>query len=155
MKSSISDLKKILETQKTKELIEIVLRIAKYKRENKELLDYILNFSQEEENYINSVKAEIEVMLIGISSQHVKNQLKIIRKTLKIAKKHIKFSNKKETEIEILIHFCKNIKKQNLKIMDYPVMQNLYDRQILKINSNIEKLHPDLQFDYTELMNGF
>ena len=54
--SSISQIKKELQYVSKEELIEIVLRIGKYKIENKELLSYLLFDSSDEEGYIEKIK---------------------------------------------------------------------------------------------------
>ena len=54
--SSISQIKKELQYVSKEELIEIVLRIGKYKIENKELLSYLLLDSSDEEGYIEKIK---------------------------------------------------------------------------------------------------
>ena len=54
--SSIAQIKKELQFNDKEELIEIVLRLGKYKVENKELLSYLLFESHDEEGYINKIK---------------------------------------------------------------------------------------------------
>ncbi len=150
--ASLSELKKNLHTKNTPELVQICMRLAKFKRENKELIDYILNSASNESEFIEAKKTEITDLLNDVASHNYKNIIKILRKTLAITKKYIKYSGIAQTEIELLIHYCKRIQTENIKINHYAVMQNLYNKTVLKIEKEIHKLHPDLQFDYsTEL----
>lgn len=148
--NSLHDLKKMLLDKNPKELMEICFRLAKYKKENKELLDYILNFSENEIEFIEKAKLEIQAALIFSGGTTYKNAVKIIRKSLKVCNKNIKYSGIKQTEIELLIFFCKSLKETNVNLSDYQVIDNLYHRQIEKINKALEKIHPDLQFDYQQ-----
>lgn len=150
--ATLNELKKELQNKNPSELATLCLRLAKYKRENKELLDYLLNFSQNENSFIEKVKDEIFLMLVDVSLQNHNNAYKIVKKTLRFTQKNIKFSGIKQTEIELLSHFCLTLKNSNLKIKYYTPSQNLYDRQLLKIRGLIEKLHPDLQFDYENIL---
>lgn len=59
-KPAIKNIKPELEQLTQKELVQICLRLAKYKKDNKELLDYLLFGSTDEEGYINEVKNELE-----------------------------------------------------------------------------------------------
>ena len=58
--ASIKEIRQELKEQDSTHLQEIVLRLARYKKENKELLSYLLFDSGDEANYVNKVKAEIE-----------------------------------------------------------------------------------------------
>ena len=57
---TVSILKTELRDLSQQELIEICLQLAKFKKENKELLTYVLFDSKDEEEYIRSIKEEID-----------------------------------------------------------------------------------------------
>ena len=75
---------------------------------------------------------------------------KTIRKVLKTTKKHIRFSGKKETEIELLLYFCKKLKDSRLNYKRSRVVFNMYLTQVKRIQKVISMLHEDLQYDYRE-----
>ena len=54
--ASLSEIKKELQTIPQKVLIEHLLRVSKYKKENKELLSYLLFESHDEQGFISSVQ---------------------------------------------------------------------------------------------------
>jgi hypothetical protein len=148
--ASISEIKNELSTLGKPELLAVCLRLAKFKKDNKELLNYLLFEANNLDAYIISVKEE---MAEGFSSVHKTNLFfakKTIRKVLRIANKHIKYTASKQAEIEILIAFC-GLLKQTGHLKGYKnVMHNLYAQQVKKINAALHSLHEDLQYDYRE-----
>lgn len=57
---SVSNIKKELKHRSPEELLEICLRLSKFKKENKELLTYLLYEIDDEAAYIQSVKNKID-----------------------------------------------------------------------------------------------
>ena len=151
---NIAAIKKDLTYLSKEELVAHILKLAKYKKENKELLSYLLFYSENEQHYIESVIAEMDGMFSEINSTNVYYVKKSVRKILRFCAKQIKFSGKKETEVEILAHFCQKMKKFNLKSERNLVLQNIYDRQLIKIHKALSTLHEDVQFDYQEKVRG-
>jgi hypothetical protein len=148
--SSLSELKKELSLLPPKEIVEICMKIVRYKKENKELLQYLLFFSHEEQSYIDTVKEEITFLFQDsiIFSRYLPK--KTIRKILKITNNYIRYSKLKQTEVELRIHFCLEIKKSGVLPHADKSLLNLYQRQIERIYKAMEKLHEDLQHDYLE-----
>lgn len=146
--ASISEIKKDLKDIPKDELLEICLKLVKYKKDNKELITYLLYEASNEEGFIQTVKEEIDLLFSEINSQSYYILKKSIRKILRIAKKNIQYSKKKETEIELLIHFCENLKKMRPSYTRDLVLTNLYNRQINAIHKIIDTLHEDLQYDF-------
>lgn len=146
--ATVTELKKELSHQSQSELLELCLRLAKFKKENKELLTYLLYESHDEEGYIQSVKNEIDeqFQLINTSSYHYIK--KSVRRILRNAKKFIRYSKQKETEIEILLHFCLVLKKMTPPMQKSVALHNIYLRQIALIKKIVATLHEDLQYDY-------
>lgn len=131
-------------------LMEICLSLAKFKKENKELLTYLLFEADNEAGYIESVKLEITEQFQQINRKNYYFMKKGARKILTNTKKFIRYSKKKETEIELLMHFCEELKNFRPSIVKYLAVNNMYYRQIDMIKKAIAKLHEDLQYDYNE-----
>lgn len=149
--SSLSVLKREFQSLPQEQLVELCVRLVKYKKENKELMHYLLFESNDEESYLGSVKAEVEVLFSEISSRNLYLAKKGIRKILRLLNKYIKYSGRPTTQIELLLHFCSKLNKWG----DYrssTALANLYDSQIKKINKAISGLHEDLQYDYSKIM---
>ena len=148
--ASISVIKKELKNLPPEELQTIIARLAKYKKENKELLSYLLFEAENEQAFIQSVKAEIDEQFSNLNRSSFYLAKKTLRKVLKTTNKHIRFSGIKETEIQLLIYFCQKLKKSGLNYKSSRVVFNMYINQVKRINKVLAMLHEDLQFDYRE-----
>ncbi|WP_346854098.1 hypothetical protein [uncultured Draconibacterium sp.] len=148
--ASISNIKKELKNIPAEDLQEIINRLAKYKKENKELLSYLLFDAYNETEYIRQVKEEIDVQFSGLNRTSFYLAKKTLRKVLRTTNKYIRFSGKKETEIELLLYFCKKMKASRLNYKSSKVVFNMYINQVKRIQKVISMLHEDIQFDYRE-----
>jgi hypothetical protein len=148
--ASLSDLKKELSGRTYKELFDIIMRMAKFKKENKELLSYLLMDSMNEAEYIRQVKDEISVNFIMAGSFSLRLSKKSIRKILTTTNKYIKYSGQKQTEVELSIHFCNEFISNEFHLFKNPTLNNIFERQILKIKKVLATMHEDLQYDYAE-----
>ncbi|MCF6348759.1 MAG: hypothetical protein L3J20_10740 [Flavobacteriaceae bacterium] len=146
--ATISQLKKELSHQSKEELLELCLRLSKFKKENKELLTYLLYEADNEAGYIESVKAEIDTQFELINTSSYFYIKKSVRKILRMTKKYIRYSKNKETEAELLLHFCRVLKEMRPSMTRNVSLQNIFNRQILLIKKTVNTLHEDLQYDY-------
>ena len=146
--ASVKEIKEELNHFSKEELIKICLRLSKFKKENKELLTYLLFEAHNEEEYIEHIKSEMDELFEQINTRRIYFIKKSIRKILRTIKKYIRYSQKKETEIEVLIYFCQKLNDVSPSIHKNRVLKNLYDRQIESMSKKILKLHEDLQYDY-------
>ena len=146
--ATIRDLKQELGIRSPEELLDICLRLSKFKKENKELLTYILYESLDEAAFIESVKREIDNEFELINRKSYYFIKKSVRKILRNIKKYIRYSKKKETEVELLIYFCSELKNMEPSINNNVTLQNIYNRQIEIIRKVISTLHEDLQYDF-------
>ncbi len=103
---TVKELKTELNNCSNTEMIELCLRLSKFKKENKELLTYLLFESSNEEGYIQSVKTEIDEQFDLINTKTYYFIKKSVRKILRTIKKYIRYSKNKETEVELLLYFC-------------------------------------------------
>lgn len=146
--ASLSTIKNELQRIPQEALIELCIRMAKYKKENKELLNYLLFENTSEQDYIDSIKKEIEEQFAEINVSNMFFAKKTIRRILRIANKYIKYSGLPETEIAVLIHFLKQVRYLKIDYTKSAAMVNLYNSQLKKINKSMQSLHEDLQYDY-------
>ena len=122
--------------------------MARFKKENKELLTYLLFESHDEESFIQNLKEEVDLQFDEINTNSFFYIRKSTRKILSSIKKHIRYSKKKETEAELLLYFCKKLKTFKPSISRSTRLQNIFDTQVRMIKKAIEKLHEDLQYDF-------
>ena len=148
--ASLSQLRKELKLIPPQQLQDLCLRMAKYKKENKELLSYLLFDSINEQEFIKNVKEEIDDQFLMLNKSSAYLAKKTLRKVLRTTQKHIKFSGIKETEIELLLYFCRKMRSSGINMRYHRVIQNMYWRQAERIKKVHATLHEDLQFDYEE-----
>ena len=137
-----------MKNRSANELLEIGLRLARFKKENKELLTYLLFEIQDEHAYIDSIKQEMDQQFQEINKSNIYFAKKSIRKIVRTTNKFIRYSGQKETEVELLINFCKCLKDSGIPMNNSVALNNIYIRQIQKIKKAIGTLHEDLQYDY-------
>ena len=150
--ATIQEIKQELLALPHNELADITLRLARSKKENKELLTFLLFESHDISGYIESVKKEMEAGFLDINVSHVYFAKKTIRKVLRITNKYIRFSGSKQAEAELLIHFCQLVKDSGIKIDKNPALKNLYQNQLKKIEKAMDGLHEDMQYDLNKLL---
>jgi hypothetical protein len=148
--ASISILKKELSLLPPKEVMEICMRLAKYKKENKELLSYLLFEANDELQYIISVKSEIDTQFAEINRSTMYYIKKSVRKILRTTHKYIRYSGIRRTEVELLIYLCTKLKTSGIPINASTALSNLYQAQIQKTRNALATLHEDLQYDYEQ-----
>jgi len=148
--ASISEIKKELKNLSPQQLQDVCIRLAKYKKENKELLSYLLFESFNEQHFIQEVKEEIDEQFTHLNRSSFYLAKKTLRKVLRTTRKYIRFSGSKQTEVELLIYFCQKMKKSDLKSRSSRVIQNMYARQVERIKKALSLMHEDLQYDYVE-----
>jgi hypothetical protein len=148
--ASISEIKHELSNTSQKELLELCLRVIKYKKENKELLTYLLFEAHDLHGYTQNIKKEMDEQFSEINQSNLYFAKKSLRKILKITNKYIKYTASKETEAELLIYFCSKLKDSGIRIKKSAALTNLYNNQVKKIKAVIETLHEDLQHDYSK-----
>jgi len=146
--ASLSEIKRELNERSPEELKAFCLRIVKFKKDNKELLNYLLFEAYDEENYKEVLKNEIEMEFAAMNASSVYLAKKSIRRILRTVTKHIKYSNSKQTAVELLIFFCQKMRELNLTYHESKVLINLYNRQLHNIQKALSFLDEDLQFDY-------
>jgi len=149
---SVAIIKKELQHRPADELMELCLRLSRFKKENKELLTYLLFKSLDEDGYITSIKSYIDDEFEAINIKSYFYIRKSVRKILKNIKKYIRYSQKKETEVELLLYFCQKLKGFSPSIKYSAQLLNSYNRQILLVKKIISTLHEDLQYDYNLML---
>ena len=151
MKSaSVIEIKTELGNLNNKELLELSLRLIKYKKDNKEFINYLLFEASDVSSYTEKIKLEMDEAFESINKSNLYFAKKSLRKILRLANKYIKYISSKEAEVELLIYFCERLQASEIAIKKSAALKNLYVGQVKKINQALVTLHPDLQFDYTK-----
>ncbi len=143
----ISEIKRELEGKKNSELVVYCLRLSKFKKENKELLTFLLFEAGDMNSYIEVIKKEIIISFEEISNTHIYYVKKSVRKILRQVNKHIRIIGSKHAGAELLIQFCNSLKSFPGPLLKNKQMEKIYENQIAKITKIISSFHPDLQYD--------
>lgn len=147
--STIHELKEELSHVPAAQLLALCLRMARFKKENKELLTYLLFEAHNEQGYIENVKAHIDEQFAEIPER---NNLylvkKSLRKILRGINKYIRYSGDKSTELTLLIYYCTKLKRTGIPLHKSVALTNLYETQLKKVQKLLPMLHEDLQYDF-------
>ena len=146
--ASVTEIKQRLKDADKKELVELCLRLSRFKKENKELLTYLLFEADDLSAYIGHVKEQVDLEFAEINTSNIYFAKKSLRKILRHANKYIRYTGDKRAEIEILLHYITNLKGMKLPWKKSPALVNLYLAQLKKIEAAIDAMHEDLQWDY-------
>ena len=153
--ATIHTIKKELLEKSHLELVEIALRLGKFKKENKELLTYLLFEQENEDAYIEGLKEILKEEFEEIKTKNVYYAKKEIRKSLRELKKLIRFSSLKTTEIELIIDFIKHLDELPSQLKRDSQIEGIKLRNIASVEKIILKQHEDLQFDYFQMLGDY
>jgi hypothetical protein len=146
--ASIKEIKDELKHVSERELLDLCLNLARFKKENKELLTYLLFNASNEDRFIDSVKNQMTTDLAEINTATYYWMKKTIRKVLRNTKKYIRYSKKKETEVELILFFCQQMLALEPSVKRNPTLWNIYLRQMNLVKRSLTQIHEDLQYDF-------
>jgi hypothetical protein len=152
--AGIAEIKAELKTKNSGELLEICLRLARSKKENKELLTYLLFESADEGAYISQLKKETEERLADVNRHNLYLLRKQLRNIVGFLNKHLKYTTSRAAEAEVLLHFCGSLHQYSIPYKRTNALLSLYQAQIKKIKIAIGTLHADLQYDFTRQLDA-
>jgi len=151
--ASLKEIKTELESLPAAELLRLALRLTKFKKENKELLTYLLFEASDEQSYVRSVNEMLDELFAEVNTKSIYIAKKNLRKIVRMAARYIKYSDSKTTELDILIHVCQKIKELPIAIKKYTALLNLYQSLVKKIGKVVEGMHEDIQYDYLKIIS--
>jgi len=146
--ASVKQIKDELTGLPQAELVQLCLRLVKFKKENKELLNYLVFESYNEVDYIRSAEEELSELFGQVNTKNIYYAKKTIRKISRTAQRYIKYSGKETTEADLLLYVCNGINKLGLPLHKSPALENLYAGLLKKIRKAIDAMHEDLQYEY-------
>lgn len=146
--ATVHEIKKELATLEPGKVQALCLRLAKFKKDNKELLTYLLFEAHDEQAYIADAKRETEEQFSALSHQNVYYIKKSVRRIGRLVNKQIKYSAQPTTELALRINFCQQMKVNAIPMGKSTVLANMYQQQLNTIDKTLSKLEEDLQYDY-------
>jgi hypothetical protein len=148
----LSDLKKELLELSKPELIQLCLRVAKLKRENKELLAYLIFDSEDPLFYAQKLKPEIKEVFEQ-PFQHAYYLTKSIRKAKRLITKYYRFTSNKQGETELLIYLVEEFYLSWRNEYRYQALGKVIFRCLEKAQSNLKKIDEDFRADFEDPIN--
>lgn len=148
--TSIAEIKQELQNLTANEIAEVCLRLARFKKDNKELIAYLLFEAHNIEAYTEQVKEMVNETFKDVNTSNLYLAKKTLRKILRLVNKHIKYVGSKQTEVELLIHFCLMLKGSGIRIYKNKALTNMYMQQLKKIKAALSALHEDIQYDFAK-----
>jgi hypothetical protein len=97
--ATINEIKRELLSLDAETLTALCLRLAKYKKENKELLTYLIFEAHDENAYVEAVKEETNDLFSTLPDRNTYLIKKTLRKILRFVNKQIKYSGNERTEL--------------------------------------------------------
>ena len=146
--ASLAEIRQELQNLTAKEITDICLRLARFKKDNKELITYLLFEAHNVEAYTEEVKEMMNETFKDVNTSNLYLAKKTLRKNLRLVNKHIKYVGSKQTEVELRIHFCLMLKSSGIRIQKNKVLTNMYLQQLKKIREALSSLHEDIQYDF-------
>ena len=148
--ASLKQIKDELRHCSRDDLLNICIRLVKFRVENKELLTYLLFSSVDESAYIRQVREMMDEEFAVINRRTVYYIKKTIRKILKQTRRYIKYSGEKTTELDLLIYFCRKMRTEKIPMDNSRMLANIFQRELGRIEMLLAKMHEDIRADYEE-----
>jgi hypothetical protein len=148
--ASLAEIKQELQNLTAKEIMDICLRLGRFKKDNKELIAYLLFEAHNVDAYTKQVKEMMNEIFKDVNNSNLYLAKKTLRKILRLVNKHIKYVGSKQTEVELRIHFCLMLKSSGIRINKNKALTNMYMQQLKKIKAPLSALHEDIQYDYAK-----
>src|SRR5258708_11987869 len=152
--ASIQEIKQELKSLSPSRLAEICLRLARFKKDNKELLTYLLFEAGNKTSYIENVKKEMDGEFVELPKPNLYLTKKSLRKVLRNTARQIRYTGSPQAEVELLTYFCRKIRSSGIPVKDSPVLTNLYRHQLKKVRAVLSPMTEDLPHDYLRTLKG-
>jgi hypothetical protein len=150
--ASIDDIKKELKELPPKKVLDLTLRLARFKKENKELLTYLLFESHDEAGYIRTLEGDMDEKFGAVDPNPVSKAKKEYRKILRTINRQIKYIGNKSAAVELLLYFSMKLKNQENSL--HPKLQTIFLQQLTKAEKLLPLIEEDLQFDFRQKLDA-
>ncbi len=146
MQASVKEIKREMGHLNAAELSEVCIRLAKYKKENKELLHYLLFHADDPGAYAASIREELEDQFQQLGRQGYQSA-KSFRKILTLIGRYSRFTGSKQVEAEFLVWFCKRFLEYADTRSTYKPLTGIFGKQLNRLKGIADALDPDLGHD--------
>ena len=152
--ATIEEIKQEMQRLPPRRLIELCLRLARSKKETKELLGYLIFDSHDEHSYTESIKLEMDELFSALPKATAYLTKKSLRQVLRMISKHSKFMASKAMTADLLIHFCTLAKEKGFDRSSNTALEKIFLQQVKKLETLILSIEEDLQYDYRKQLDS-
>ena len=146
---SLQEQKKELHQLSKTELEAICLRFARFKKENKELLEFVLFHQGDPQAYADALKTDLADVFKSLTGANYSDAKKL-RKITKALNKHAKYMQNPTLEADLWIWFCYTYCYSLAAKSTAQVIRNFFAKAVIKVEKIQYKLHEDLAFDVAQ-----
>ncbi|MEX1190271.1 MAG: hypothetical protein WED33_13510 [Bacteroidia bacterium] len=153
MSLKLNDLKKDLGGLPQPELVQVVLRLARLKIENKELIHYLLYYAHDSSAYVEVLMPEV----LDPFEQEFLNSYalsKRLRKSMRVIAKYLRFTSDRAGESELLLAVVSKYLATYRYEYRHAALSRIIVRCLKKTHDNFEKIHEDYRADYIDSYNN-
>lgn len=151
---SLKEIREELKLLDRTELEELIVDLAKLSRQNKRSLGVKLASRHDASVVLDLFKEELDLLFAEANdSNHylAKKSIQAIRKKMN---QNLTLTKDKSQQVELLFHFCEQMKAFGYLAYKHPVIDNVYLMQFKKADKLLEGLHEDLRYDFAEKLNA-
>jgi hypothetical protein len=152
--ASVQQIRQELEQLPPGKVLELCVKVIKFKKDSKELASYLLFDAHDEAGYIENIKAETADQFAELPHSTLYLTKKSLRKILRNLSKYARHMNAAQAEAEIRLHFCNKLLESGIPLHKSPALVKMYQQQLKKIRELIDSLHEDLRYDFTIKLNS-
>ena len=155
--ASVQQIREALEQLPPGKVLELAVKVIKFKKDSKELASFLLFDAHDVGGYIENIKDETNNQFEELPHSTLYLTKKSLRKILRNLAKYARHMNSGQAEVEIRLHFCNKLIESGIPLHKSPALEKMYQQELKKIKALIEDLHEDLRYDYNkkyELLNA-
>lgn len=145
--ATIDTIKTELKQLPPKQVLDLLLRLARFKKENKELLTYILFESANESEYVEQVKKEIAEEMLEIDGLPGYQYKKQFRKIQRKINKPVKYIGNKSATAELYLHMIRMISEKKKTTYLAAFLEKIVQQYTVKIEKLLPGIEDDLAAD--------
>lgn len=146
--ASVDQIKKELQKLPPKKVLDLALRLARFKKENKELITYLLFEAGDEPGYIQSLQIEIDEMLGEIHKGPSATIKKQLRRITRLINRQTKYIGSKSAAVELHLHLCNGIYNHPDNLLNITSANTIFQQQLSKATRLVPLVEDDLQYDF-------
>lgn len=146
----IAEIKKAVSYLDEQELRALLMDIIGFSTDNKRFAYFKLHEQQDEQFFLVESKEFLLQEFFKAVNTNFWTGKKSLQKLRSTLNKLLKFTKRKDFQLELILYFCQQAKEFGYLSYKHPVIDNLYATQLRKAESLISKLHEDLQYDYQQ-----